>query len=120
MVLTVSACSIFPPFVDRRREAGQPPESLFVGKSQTDAPAICYNSWTTNFETIKKLAVEECVKHGTGTDVEAVNQTIFSCRLLIPNHEFFKCITPVKEEKNKDKEEEKKENEAGSDNKQEI
>lgn len=94
LLLTVflSSCSQFDAFVDRRREAGaKNPESMYVGASKPDAPAICYNSIYTKYERVKKLADEECVRQKTGTHAEPVRQTLFTCRLFVPNHYYFKC-----------------------------
>ena len=41
---------------------------------------------------IKKLADEECRKHKTGTHAEPTDMTSFTCRLLIPNHIYFRCV----------------------------
>ena len=80
------------PFVDRRREAGAKTEAaLYVGASKPDAPAICYNKLTTDYETIQNLANEECRKHKTGTHAVQTKETLFTCRLLLPNHLYFKC-----------------------------
>lgn len=88
----VSSCSLFQPFVDRRRNAGEKDMSkLYVGRSKTDEPAICYNILTTSYAEVKKLADEECIKHKTGTYAVPVKQTQFTCRLLLPTHIYFKC-----------------------------
>lgn len=91
MILALSACSIFDPYVDRRREAGAEPEKLYKGKSTVTSPAICYNKWTTDFEEIQKLADEECKKHGTGTKAIPTKETVMSCKILVPNHMYFEC-----------------------------
>ncbi|MBE6447985.1 MAG: hypothetical protein E7018_01630 [Alphaproteobacteria bacterium] len=86
------ACSQFRPFVDRRREAGAKTQaSLYVGKSTPQNPAICYNALYTPYKDVKKLADEVCVKEKTGTHAVPVKQTIFTCRILVPNHLYFKC-----------------------------
>lgn len=88
----VSSCSLFQPFVDRRRNAGEKDMSkLYVGRSKTDEPAICYNILTTSYAEVKKMADEECIKHKTGTHAVPVKQTQFTCRLLLPTHIYFKC-----------------------------
>lgn len=90
---TLSACSFLNPFVDRRRNAGVSDiKLLYVGESKIDAPAICYNSWTTNYDEVKKLADEECIKHETGRYAEPVKMSSFTCKLLIPNHVYFRCV----------------------------
>ncbi len=92
-ILFISACSVVEPFVDRRREAGvQEPEKLYVGESKPEAPAVCFNAWTTDYSTVKRLADEECKKQETGRYAEPVKQTYFSCRLLVPNHLYFTCV----------------------------
>lgn len=98
LFLLVSACSITEPFVDRRREAGATSaETLYIGASKPNTPAICYNALTTPYSDVKKLADEECKKHRTGSYAVADKQTVFTCRLLIPNHFYFKCAGPIPE-----------------------
>ncbi|MBR1949075.1 MAG: hypothetical protein IKA30_04715 [Alphaproteobacteria bacterium] len=85
-------CAQFGPFVDRRREAGGFADgTLYVGKSTDENPAICYNRLYTSFEEVQALADEECKKNKTGNKAVPVEQTIFTCRLLVPNHYYFKC-----------------------------
>lgn len=91
--LAANACSLTEPFVDRRREAGVKDMSkLYVGESKPDAPAICYNKLTTNLETLQKMADEECRKQKTGNYAAISKETMFTCRLLLPNHLYFKCV----------------------------
>lgn len=95
LVLTamLNACAMFDPFVDRRREAGaKDKETLYVGESKPEAPAICYNRLRSKFEDVQKMADNECIKQKTGTHAEPVKETIFTCRVLIPNHYYFKCV----------------------------
>jgi hypothetical protein len=92
-VMLFNACTLVEPFVDRRRNAGAKTEAqLYVGKSKTDEPAICYNMLTTNYQTIKKMADTECQNNKTGKYAEPVKQTVFTCRIFIPNHFYFKCV----------------------------
>lgn len=80
------------PFVDRRREAGaKTPETLYVGKSTPEAPAICYNSIWTPVEEVKKMADEECRKQETGSRAVPLSKPSLP-RVLLPNHYFFKCV----------------------------
>lgn len=89
----INACSLLDPFVDRRREAGVKDISkLYVGESKPDRPAICYNTLTTNIEEVQRLADEECIKQKTGTRAVMEKETVLSCRLLLPNHMYFKCV----------------------------
>ncbi len=92
MTSLITACSQFGPFVDRRREAGAQKEGIFyVGKSTPEEPAICYNKLYTSYEEVKALADAECKKYNTGTHATPVKETVLSCRLLVPNHYYFKC-----------------------------
>ncbi len=91
LTLALSACSVLDPFVDRKRDAGAPPDKLYVGKSRKDAPSICYNILTTDYKTVKKMADDECVKYGTGTHAVPVSQEAFGCKLLLPARINFKC-----------------------------
>ncbi len=85
-------CSQLGPFVDRRREAGGLADgALYVGKSTEKEPAICYNILFTKYEEVKKLADNECQKYKTGKQAIPVRETVFTCRLLVPNHYYFKC-----------------------------
>lgn len=88
----LSACSQAGPFVDRRREAGGLADgALYVGVSTPDKPAICYNRLYTSYNEVKTLADNECIKNNTGTHATPVKETVFTCRLLVPNHYYFKC-----------------------------
>lgn len=92
-LLSISACALFDPFVDRRREPGtMDKEKLYVGSSTPSEPAICYNSAITSMEEVQKLADEECVKHQTGDRAMLVDNTVLTCRVLLPNHAHFKCV----------------------------
>ena len=63
LCLVLNGCSLLDPFVDRRREAGAKDEAhLYVGASKPDAPAICYNKWTTDFETLQKRGIRRQVE----------------------------------------------------------
>ncbi len=87
-----SCASQFGPFVDRRREAGGLENgALYVGNSTPEEPAICYNKLYTDWEDVQKLADAECVKNNTGTHAVPTKETVFSCRLLVPNHYYFRC-----------------------------
>lgn len=89
----LSACSLFEPFVDRRRNAGaQDISRLYVGKSKPAAPAICYNGLWTDKQTLQDMADAECQKHKTGTHAEWVQKTLFSCKLFLPSHAYYKCV----------------------------
>lgn len=93
LVSYVSACSQFGPFVDRRREAGGLADgALYVGESTPEQPVVCYNKLYTSYEKVKALADEECIKNETGTQAVPINESFFSCRLLVPNRYYFECV----------------------------
>ncbi len=90
--LLLTACSIWEPFVDRRRNAGATDiRRLYVGKSTPKNPAICSNPLWTSKQTVQALADAECVKYNTGTHAVQTDVNHFSCKLLLPTHTFFKC-----------------------------
>jgi len=92
LIFFSAACSVFEPFVDRRRNAGETDlNKLYVGRSKKDAPAVCSNNLWTDEEKIQALADKECIKYGTGTHAVLTNTTHFTCRLLLPTHTYFKC-----------------------------
>ena len=93
MVAILSSCaSQFGPFIDRRREAGGLSNgALYVGKSTVNEPAVCYNKLYTSWDEVQKLADEECIKNKTGEHAVPVKETLFTCRLLVPNHYYFRC-----------------------------
>ena len=88
----LTACSLFEPFVDRRRNAGESDMNrLYVGRSTPDEPAVCTNGlWTTD-EKVKQLADAECEKHHPGSHATFTHKTHLTCRLLLPTHVYFKC-----------------------------
>lgn len=92
ILLPLGACSIFEPFVDRRRNAGEGDLSkLYVGRSTKDEPAVCSNLLWTNEAEIKALADEECEKFHPGTHAVKIKNTHFTCKLFLPTHTYFKC-----------------------------
>ena len=92
MPVMLAGCSITEPYVDRRRDAGQPLEKLFVGRSKPNAPSICYNGLITKFAEVQELADEECIRQETGVRAEFVNNNSFSCTLMTPTFANFKCV----------------------------
>lgn len=96
LCLLVNACSLTAPFVDRQRDASAKDlEHLYKGESKPEAPAICYNKLTTSFEELQKMADAECKKQKTGTYAVQFKETMFTCKLLLPNHLYFKCAGAV-------------------------
>ena len=91
-VLLLNACSLVSPFVDRRREAGAPVETLYRGASTPLEPAVCYNNITTPYQEVQDLANAECQKTDASYIAKPIRQTTFTCRLFTPNHYYFKCI----------------------------
>ena len=92
LLLLTSACSLTNPYVDRRRNAGEPKERLYTGLSTPAAPVICYNKLQTEFAELQKMADAECVKQGTGSRAEFEEKRHFVCRLLTPSYAKFKCV----------------------------
>ena len=86
IVLFVSACGQFSPFVDARREAGQ---VQMMGQSTLDRVAVCYNPLWSDKKKVEDLAKEECAK----TKRKAVYDDTkwFSCRLVNPSTAFYDC-----------------------------
>lgn len=91
--LLLAACSQFSPYIDRRRNVDATSAAqLYVGPSKPDAPVICFNKLTASMEDIQKLADAECVEQETGSRAVFVKETVFTCKLLLPNHMYFKCV----------------------------
>lgn len=92
-MLSLCGCSMFNPYIDRRRNPGtQNPALLYSGPSKPDAPVICYNGLWSNDEELQKLAALECQKQKTGDDAEFLQKTHFDGKLLLPSHAYFKCV----------------------------
>lgn len=92
MLAVTTACSWVQPFVDRRRNAGAPVAQRYVGKSTKSEPVICYNGWVTEYDELKKMADEECIRHQTGDYAEPEEQEFFVCRIFTPASYRFKCV----------------------------
>ncbi len=77
-------CTVFDPFVDARREAGQ---AASVGSSSKDRPVICYGF--AEPEEIDALAQNECAK----TNRVAVfdYKEDFKCALFAPQKAVYRC-----------------------------
>lgn len=88
----LTACSLFDPFVDRRRNAGADLEHLYVGRSTKENPAICYNGLWTSEEQLQSLADAECQKHGTGTHALKTGKSTLTCKLFLPTHAYYQCV----------------------------
>ena len=92
-ILTLSACSFWQPYVDRRRNAGNPPDRLYVGRSTPYNPSICYNGWVSDVNEVQKLADEECLKYKTGDKAVLLQTSSFDCKIFVPSRANFKCET---------------------------
>lgn len=90
LVLSVSACSQFAPFEDRRREPGT--EYVYVGASKPGRPAVCYNPLFYDKEEVKAFADGLCREHKAGTHAEEIRRDIFTCRLFVPSKAYYKCV----------------------------
>ncbi len=86
MLLGLSACTQAP-FVDWRREAGQPHT---VGESTPDRVAVCYNPFSTNETEIINMAKDECAR--TGREPRYDGHSYWSCRVFLPHRVYYKCI----------------------------
>lgn len=93
LMLTLSACSFWQPYVDRRRNAGNPPDRLYVGRSTPYNPSICYNGWVSDVNEVQKLADEECLKYKTGDKAVLLQTSSFDCKIFVPSRANFKCET---------------------------
>ena len=92
-VLLLSSCTIFNPYVDRRRNPGVADVAhLYSGPSKPDAPVICYNPLFTGKTKLQEIADAECIKQGTGNYAEFDKKTYFDGKLLLPNHAHYKCV----------------------------
>lgn len=96
----ITACSVWEPFVDRRRNAGvQDMRYLYVGQSKPSRPVVCYNPLWTDDEKLQEMADQECQKHQTGTHAVFQNKKHFSCRLLLPARAYYTCVKDKKDTK---------------------
>ena len=103
-LIFLSACSMFQPYIDRRRNPGVADiRMLYSGPSKPDKPVICYNSWITDDTKLQQMADDECLKNGTGTHAEFVEKTYFDGKLLLPNHAHYQCTKDVMKVKEKEK-----------------
>lgn len=92
LLFVISGCSLFQPFVDRRRNPGVSDMSmLYVGESTPEAPVICYNPLFTGDEELQQMADEVCVNEETGDYAELVDKSYFDGKLLLPVRAYYKC-----------------------------
>ena len=87
------SCTILDPYIDRRRNPGTSNiADLYKGTSTPQKPSICYNPLLSNDAELQTLADAECIKHQTGTHAQYVKTQNFSCKLLLPSINYYKCI----------------------------
>lgn len=92
-MLFLSGCSLFNPYIDRRRNPGvQDISKLYSGPSTPEKPVICYNGWITDDDELQKIADAECVKQKTGVHAEFTEKTYFDGKLLLPHHAYYQCV----------------------------
>jgi hypothetical protein len=93
LLIILSGCSIFQPFVDRRRNPGvSDVNKLYKGQSKPDAPVICYNPLWTNEQEIQQMAENVCITEETGDTAELIDKSYFDGKLLLPVRAYFKCV----------------------------
>ena len=86
LLLLLTACSEFGPFVDTRREAGQTEP---VGQSRPDRIAVCYNPVWHSDKSIEKLATAACAQQNK--QAVYADTSYFNCRFVSPNTAFYTC-----------------------------
>lgn len=86
LVLFLSACGQFGPYVDSHREAGQ---VQLRGQSTLDKVAVCYNPLWSDKKQVEELAKSECQK--TSRHPIYADTKWFSCSLLNPSTAFYDC-----------------------------
>lgn len=92
-LLFLSGCSLFNPYVDRRRNPGVSDVSqLYSGPSTPEKPVICYNGLLTDDEELQQMADAECVTQGTGSKAEFIKKTHLDGKLLLPSHAHYQCV----------------------------
>ena len=92
-VFFLCGCSLFNPYIDRRRNPGvSDVKQLYSGPSKPSAPVVCYNPLLTDDEELQQMADTECIKHNTGIKAEFVKKTHFDGKLLLPSHAYYRCI----------------------------
>ena len=91
-ICLISACSVFEPYIDRRREAGGLADgALYVGKSKPEKPAVCYNKLYSSFEEVKAVADASCIENKTGVYAEPISENVIGCTLVTPSVYYFEC-----------------------------
>ncbi|MBR1825524.1 MAG: hypothetical protein IJ770_02950 [Alphaproteobacteria bacterium] len=102
-MLFLCGCSLFNPYVDRRRNPGvSDTAQLYSGPSKPERPVICYNPLLTDDEELQQIADAECIKHETGIKAEFVEKTHFDGKLLLPSHAHYKCVKEDEIERNEE------------------
>lgn len=95
LMLFLSGCSLFQPFLDRRRNPGVSDiNRLYSGPSKPERPVVCYNPLLTNDEELQQMADDECVAEETGEYAKLIEKKYFEGKLLLPARAYFKCVKP--------------------------
>lgn len=104
LMLFLSGCNLFQPFIDRRRNPGVSDiNQLYSGPSTPENPVVCYNPLLTNDEELQQIADAECVAEETGDSAELIEKKYFEGRLLLPARAYYQCVTSEdNSEENKD------------------
>ncbi len=92
LLFLLSACSLFNPFVDRRRNPGASQDKLYIGESKPNAPVICYNPLFTDDDTLQQMADEVCQTEETGDYAELRNKNYLDGKLLLPARAYYRCV----------------------------
>jgi len=93
LLIILSGCSLFEPFVDRRRNPGVSDISrLYSGQSKPNAPVICYNPLLTSEEKLQNMADNVCLEEETGDRAELIKKTYLDGKLLLPARAYYRCV----------------------------
>ena len=93
LMLFLCGCSIFHPYIDRRRNPGvSDVRFLYSGPSKPSMPVICYNPLITDDDELQQMAVDECIKNETGDRAVFLKKTYLSGKLLLPSHAYYQCV----------------------------
>lgn len=109
-VLFMSGCTLFQPFVDRKRNPGTSDISkLYSGSSKPNAPVICYNPLFTDDNELQQMADDVCKTEETGDRAELQGKNYIDGKLLLPAKARYLCVKTSME----NSEEQKNESDTG-------
>lgn len=93
LLIILSGCSIFQPFVDRKRNPGvSDVKRLYIGQARPYAPVICYNPLWTDEQEIQQMADDFCIAEETGDSARLVDKRYFDGKLILPVRAYFRCV----------------------------